>query len=87
MNTITFPQDATRDDRKDRILRYTLGERVTHWIAGLSYIYLLITGLAFWSPYLFWLSLLVGGGPTARFWHPWIGLIFAAAVLWMYDIW
>ena len=49
MNTITFPQDATRDDRKDRILRYTLGERVTHWIAGLSYIYLLITGLAFWS--------------------------------------
>jgi formate dehydrogenase subunit gamma len=71
----------------DRILRYTLGERVNHWIAGLSYIYLLITGLAFWSPYMFWLAILVGGGPTARSWHPWIGLLFVASVLWMYKIW
>src|SRR2546426_730986 len=33
------------------------------------------------------LAMLVGGGPTARFWHPWIGLLFAASVLWMYKIW
>jgi Prokaryotic cytochrome b561 len=71
----------------DRILRYTLGERVNHWIAGLSYIYLMITGPAFWSPYMFRLAILVGGGPTARSWHPWIGLLFAASVLWMYKIW
>jgi formate dehydrogenase subunit gamma len=69
------------------ILRYTLGERVNHWIAGLSYTYLLLTGLAFWSPYLFWLSAIVGGGPTARFWHPWAGLLFAASVFWMYRMW
>jgi formate dehydrogenase subunit gamma len=60
---------------------------VNHWIAGLSYIYLLITGLAFWSPYMFWLALLVGGGPTARFWHPWIGLLFTGSVLYMFKIW
>jgi hypothetical protein len=83
--TISSPQAA--GETGDRILRYTLGERVNHWIAGLSYIYLLITGLAFWSPYMFWLAILVGGGPTARFWHPWIGLLFAASVLWMYKIW
>ena len=71
----------------DRILRYTLAERVNHWIAGLSYIYLLITGLAFWSPYMFWLALLVGGGPTARFWHPWIGLVFTISVLYMFKLW
>lgn len=70
-----------------RILRYTLAERVNHWIGGLSYIYCLITGLAFWSPYAFWLAMFTGGGPTARFWHPWAGLIFMASVLWMYKIW
>ncbi len=69
------------------ILRYTVGERVNHWIAALSYIYLLITGLAFWSPWLFWLAVLVGGGPMARFWHPWMGLVFAASVGVMYAQW
>jgi formate dehydrogenase subunit gamma len=72
---------------EDRVLRYTLGERVTHWIAGLSYVYCLVTGLAFWSPYMFWLAVLVGGGPTARFWHPWLGLIFTLSVCWMFKIW
>ena len=37
-------------DSSERILRYTLGERVNHWIGGLTYIYCLVTGLAFWSP-------------------------------------
>ena len=71
----------------NRVLRYTFGERVNHWISGLSYIYLLLTGLAFWSPYLFWMVILFGGGPAARFWHPWVGLIFSASVFWMYNIW
>lgn len=70
-----------------RILRYTLTERINHWIAALTYTYCLITGLAFWSPYMFWLLVLVGGGPTARFWHPWFGLFFTASVGWMYKMW
>ena len=69
------------------ILRYTLTERVVHWIAGLSYVYLLLTGLAFWSPRLFWLAAIFGGGPTVRAWHPWAGLIFTASVLWMFKEW
>ena len=69
------------------IVRYTLSERVHHWVAALTYIYCLITGLAFWSPYMFWLAAVVGGGPTARFWHPWFGLAFAVSVGWMYKIW
>lgn len=77
------PVDASRG----RILRYTLAERVNHWIAGLSYIYCLLTGLAFWSPYMFWFADIVGGGPTARFWHPWLGLVFFASVLVMYKQW
>jgi len=77
---------ATGEDG-DRIQRYTLGERVNHWIGGLFYIYCLVTGLAFWSPYMFWMVVLVGGGPAARFWHPWLGLVFAASVGWMYKLW
>lgn len=79
--------EHSEDNGADRILRYTFGDRVNHWIAGFSYAYCLITGLAFWSPYMFWLATLVGGGPTARFWHPWLGLVFFGSVLWMYKIW
>lgn len=72
---------------EDMVPRYTLAERVNHWIGALAYIYLLITGLAFWSPYLYWLAAVVGGAPEARFWHPWIGLIFAASFFWMSKQW
>jgi formate dehydrogenase subunit gamma len=75
------------DESGERILRYTLSERINHWISGLSYMYCLITGLGFWSPYMYWLTTLVGGGPTARFWHPWFGLVFCASAFWMYKLW
>ena len=70
-----------------RIVRYTFSERVVHWIAGITYVYLLLTGLAFYSPHLYWLTALFGGGPTARAWHPLVGLLFTLAVIWMYRMW
>jgi len=70
-----------------RILRYTFRERATHWLAGFSYLYLLLTGLAFWSPWLFWLAIALGGGQISRMLHPWIGLLFIAAVVQMYALW
>jgi formate dehydrogenase subunit gamma len=69
------------------VLRYTLRERVNHWIAAGSYIYLLLTGLAFWSPWLFWLAAVFGGGQMSRTLHPWVGLIFFASVMYMYALW
>jgi formate dehydrogenase subunit gamma len=75
------------DLREGEIVRYTLKERVCHWIAGLSYLYLLLTGLAFFTPYLFWIAYVLGGGPTARYWHPWAGLVFFVSVLWMHSMW
>jgi formate dehydrogenase subunit gamma len=69
------------------ILRYSLSERIHHWLGFFFYLYCLVTGLAFWSPYMYWLATLVGGGPTARFWHPWFGLGFAGSMLWMYKMW
>jgi formate dehydrogenase subunit gamma len=77
----------TTGETGDRICRYTLVERVHHWVGAFFYVYCLITGLAFWSPYMFWLAVLVGGGPAARFWHPWLGLAFTVSMFWMYKMW
>jgi formate dehydrogenase subunit gamma len=71
----------------DRVLRYDFKERLTHWVAGISYLYLMLTGLAFWSPWLFWVAVVLGGGSVSRMLHPWIGLIFTLAVLRMYALW
>ncbi len=87
MSTRAISSPRTTGEPGERILRYTLAERLNHWFAALTYIYCLVTGLAFWSPYMYWLAYLVGGGPTARFWHPWFGLAFAISVLLMYGMW
>lgn len=70
-----------------RILRYTFRERLMHWAAAVSYVYLLLTGLAFWSPWLFWIAVVLGGATISRELHPWAGLLFVAATIWMYQTW
>src|SRR6202020_452255 len=80
MTTDAVSRPTASRQSEGTIVRYTLAERANHWIGALSYIYLLITGLAFWSPYLYWLAAIVGGGPAARFWHPWFGLLFTLSV-------
>lgn len=69
------------------IPRYTFRERVMHWVNTIAYIYCLLTGLAFYSPHLFWLATILGGGPTSRFWHPIVGLGFFACAVWMHSMW
>jgi formate dehydrogenase subunit gamma len=87
MSSHVISSPRTTGEPGKRILRYTLSERVHHWVGSLFYIYCLITGLAFWSPYMYWLAALVGGGPTARFWHPWFGVAFTVSMVWMYTMW
>jgi formate dehydrogenase subunit gamma len=70
-----------------RVLRYSFQERLTHWLAAVSYVYLLLTGLAFWSPWLFWIAIVLGGPTISRELHPWAGLIFVFATLLMYGMW
>jgi formate dehydrogenase subunit gamma len=70
-----------------RVLRYAFHERLTHWIAAGSYIYLLLTGLAFYSPWCFWIAVMLGGGQVSRMLHPWAGLIFTGAILKMFSMW
>jgi formate dehydrogenase subunit gamma len=85
--THVISSGRTAGETGGNILRYTLSERVHHWVGALFYMYCLITGLAFWSPYMYWLAAIVGGGPTARFWHPWFGLAFTVSMVWMYKMW
>lgn len=70
-----------------RVLRYPFHERLVHWLAGFSYVYLLLTGLAFWSPWLFWIAVVLGGPAVSRALHPWIGLTFVFATFLMYGMW
>jgi formate dehydrogenase subunit gamma len=71
------------------LLRYTFRERLMHWTAAITYVYLLLTGLAFWSPWLFWLAIVLGGGngSNSRELHPWVGLIFSLVMVWMVLVW
>ena len=62
-------------------------ERLIHVLAALSFVYLLLTGLAFWTPALYWIAVVLGGGYLSRVLHPWMGLVFAGAVLVMFGTW
>jgi formate dehydrogenase subunit gamma len=70
-----------------RVLRFTAPERTVHWMTALSFLYAAFTGLSLWSPSLFWLSSLFGGGEAVRRWHPWGGVAFAIALGLMFRSW
>lgn len=69
------------------IQRFTLKERLVHWAVGISFVYVMLTGLALFSPHLYWLAAVLGGGVTIRRWHPIIGVILFIATAWMYRLW
>ncbi|MGQ0737231.1 MAG: formate dehydrogenase subunit gamma [Acidobacteriota bacterium] len=70
-----------------RLVRYRFAERLTHAVAAVSYVYLLLTGLAFWTPALFWVAVVLGGGYLSRALHPWAGLVLSGAVVLMFVHW
>ena len=59
------------------LVRYTAPERANHWAVGMSFILLALSGLAFFHPAFYPLSLLLGGGVWARILHPFIGVVMA----------
>ncbi len=71
----------------ERLERFSFTERATHWMAALSFLYAALTGLALWTPHLYWLSGVFGGGETIRRWHPWGGVVFAVVLGLMFRNW
>src|SRR6185437_1716318 len=63
----------------DAIVRYTAGERTTHWIVALAFILAALSGLAMFHRAVFWFSVFFGGGPWTRVLHPFIGLFMLIA--------
>src|ERR1700732_2975197 len=63
----------------DRIIRYTAGTRINHWIVAISFLLLALSGLALFHSALFLLTNLFGGGPWTRILHPFIGCVMVAA--------
>ncbi|SEO90996.1 formate dehydrogenase subunit gamma [Luteibacter sp. UNC138MFCol5.1] len=58
---------------KRALTRYTTVNRVNHWINAILFVLLVLSGLSFFDPILFFLSGLFGGGQWARAVHPWFG--------------
>jgi formate dehydrogenase subunit gamma len=58
--------------------RYTASERANHWVVGICFILLGLSGLALFHPMFYPLALLFGGGTWVRILHPFLGLVMAA---------
>jgi formate dehydrogenase subunit gamma len=82
--TIARPTTAIPEDE---VQRYNFAERAYHWINAIAYTYLMLTGLAIFTPLAYWLAYVLGGPATIRYWHPWIGLIYLATIFWMHRMW
>ena len=63
-------------DPKD-LQRYTAPERANHWVVGISFILLALSGLAFFHPAFYPLAQLFGGPVWARIIHPFLGVLMA----------
>jgi formate dehydrogenase subunit gamma len=66
------------------LVRYTASERANHWAVGMSFILLALSGLAFFHPAFYPLSLLFGGAVWARILHPFIGVLMALSFVSMF---
>ena len=64
-----------------QVPRYSGSARINHWIVAISFVLLMISGLALFHPSLYGLTALFGGGPTARWLHPWIGVVLVVSYL------
>ena len=63
-------------DPKD-LKRYEPAERANHWVVGISFILLALSGLAFFHPAFYPLTQLFGGPVWTRILHPYLGVLMA----------
>ncbi|KSV73149.1 formate dehydrogenase subunit gamma [Ensifer sp. ENS07] len=75
------PGDRIETKHPVTVNRYRGYTRLNHWVTAACMIVLLISGLSFFHPSLFFLTGLFGGGQTTRWLHPIVGLILVASFL------
>jgi formate dehydrogenase subunit gamma len=82
------PGDAVHPGPPVTVNRYGPLQRLNHWITASSLILLLLSGLALFTPELFFLTGLFGGGQNTRTFHPWIGvLLFFSFFIFFFQLW
>ncbi|WP_420473311.1 formate dehydrogenase subunit gamma [Noviherbaspirillum sp. ST9] len=67
-------------DPKD-LPRYKASERANHWVVGMCFILLALSGLAFFHPAFFPLTQLFGSPTWTRILHPYVGVLMAVSFL------
>jgi len=78
---------AVQERRRVLVRRYSLFERIIHWVVAVTFVYLMLSGLAlFWPPF-FWLAQVLGGPTLVRMMHPIVGIAFIVALLVMLAMW
>jgi formate dehydrogenase subunit gamma len=87
------PGDSVHPGDPVTVDRYSGGARINHWITATCLVLLALSGLALFSPWLFFLTGLFGGGQWTRAIHPWLGVVlffsFAGLFLrfWPANLW
>jgi len=87
------PTDQVHPGDPVTVDRYTAGARINHWITATSLVLLALSGLALFSPSLYFLTELFGGGQWTRTIHPWIGVVLFVSFLglffrfWRLNLW
>lgn len=70
------------------VSRYRGITRLNHWVTAICMIILLLSGFALFSPYLYFLTGLFGGGQMARWLHPVVGVaVFISFLLLFLQMW
>lgn len=67
----------TPSSNEKGILRYSTFSRLNHWIIAITFVCLVLSGLAFFHPFFFDLTALFGGPTMARILHPFIGVVMS----------
>ncbi len=68
----------------NKLQRYTPSERANHWLSALFFFLAALTGLSFFEPFYYPLTLLFGGGVTTRIIHPYFGVVMFISFAVMY---
>ena len=67
-----------------KLLRYTPSERANHWLTAILFFLAALSGLSFFQPFYYPLTLLFAGGVWDRILHPFFGTAMFISFAFMY---
>lgn len=72
---------------RSRMVRFSLAERISHWMVAISFVYAGLSGTALWSKAMWWTAGVLGGGEMIRAWHPIAGIVFSLLLARLFYMW